>query len=390
MAIASEGGLGIDDDGDGDGLLCEDGNAQTGQSGQCPNPIRARASAAGAAVGSGQIETTLEAEYRAQQQLAALENQLKSAGLGSGGTASGGGALRPSSQSDPSQHPVAKSIDAVELVKLMHQLFEGKEPQKPLFLVLYGPPGSGKTLIVTKLLQIMRWQLHNYAEIIVDKMLRRITGYRRLMSALRLNRASLSEEEYIARAQNIYAGYRPVIKYFSAMLLDIALRQRLNILFETTGTDEAQVTDIVTNAHGLGYQIQIVYPYVRLDELIKRVRKRNERIGRAIPLPLVTHMANTTITRFVRLLKYADSAYLYDNNQPFEAPLLELFVKERDRIACNRPALANYTDLMEPLEPICVDGERTAKERAAAREKRIAVETARMRARGIIRDEEDD
>ncbi len=84
---------------------------------------------------------------------------------------------------------------------------------------------TSQTLIVNKLLKIMGWQLHNYAEIIVDKMLRRITGYRRAMSDLRANRTRLSEEDYIAQAQQIYGAYRPVIKYFSAMLLDIAIRQ---------------------------------------------------------------------------------------------------------------------------------------------------------------------
>jgi Cdc6-like AAA superfamily ATPase len=83
-----------------------------------------------------------------------------------------------------------------------------QEPQKPVFLVIYGPPGSGKTVIVHKLLQAMHWTLRNYAEIIVDKMLRRITGYRKIMSALRRNRTELSEDEYIDRAQRIYSGYR--------------------------------------------------------------------------------------------------------------------------------------------------------------------------------------
>ncbi len=39
-----------------------------------------------------------------------------------------------------------------------------------------------------------------------------------------------------------------------------------------------QVVDIITNAHGLGYNIQIVYPFVARDELLKRVRRRNEKV----------------------------------------------------------------------------------------------------------------
>jgi hypothetical protein len=54
------------------------------------------------AQGSGEVETEAEAEARAQASLGRLEAQLHG------------------------QTALAKSIDAVELVKLMHQLFEGK------------------------------------------------------------------------------------------------------------------------------------------------------------------------------------------------------------------------------------------------------------------------
>jgi len=218
-------------------------------------------------------------------------------------------------------------VDAVELVRLFRELFEGKEAQKPHFLVVFGPPGSGKTRIVQKVFRNQHARRKNYAEIMVDRMLTRITSYRTQMDGLLHNRSLFDDDEFLRRSQAIYGRFRPLVKYFSNMLLDIALRQHLNVLFETTGSNISLTIQTVMAAKKLGYDIQVVFPYVTTNVLLERVDKRNQKIGRAIPRFMVQAMARDAQKNFLELLQFADRADLYDNNIPMDAELIELFCK---------------------------------------------------------------
>lgn len=255
-------------------------------------------------------------------------------------------------------------IDALELVKLFHEMFETKEAAKPQFLILFGPPGSGKTQIINKMLRHTNTKLKNYAELIVDHMLGRISPYKTEMAELLAKRPSMDEGEFLLASQAIYGKYRPIIKYFSAMLLEIALRQRLNILFETTGSNTSLTVQTIIHARRIGYEISVVYPYVATDELIRRVDKRNTKIGRAIPSAMVTDMEDDALNNFGPFLQFVDSAHVYDNNGAIDAPLFELFSKsEREnhqpgesmvRYRCHT-SLSQYGELHSRLQSYCPD-----------------------------------
>jgi hypothetical protein len=124
------------------------------------------------------------------------------------------------------------------------------------------------------------------------------------MGDLLARRGSMGEVEFLTASQAIYGRYRPIIKYFSAMLLDIALRQRLNVLFETTGvagtthavpchmyyfiwcmhvpmligSNITLTVQTIVHARRLGYEVSVVYPYVSTEELLNRVNKRNSKV----------------------------------------------------------------------------------------------------------------
>eukprot|EP00456_Euglypha_rotunda_P041651 TRINITY_DN3234_c0_g1_i2.p1 TRINITY_DN3234_c0_g1~~TRINITY_DN3234_c0_g1_i2.p1 ORF type:complete len:177 (+),score=1.15 TRINITY_DN3234_c0_g1_i2:107-637(+) len=111
------------------------------------------------------------------------------------------------------------------------------------------------------------------------------------------------------------------------MLMDIALRQRLNVLFETTGSNITLTIQTVMAAKQLGYDIRIVYPWVSSETIVERVQKRNSKIGRAIPVHAVLSMVQESLNNFLQLLEYADGASVFDNNGVEDAPLHEIFSK---------------------------------------------------------------
>jgi predicted ABC-type ATPase len=217
------------------------------------------------------------------------------------------------------------------MVQLCYRLFEGKKPQSPLFLVLCGPPGSGKTHIVGKVLRHYFSRLENYALIVVDNMLRQIHSYRSAMDALLRSRDAISIAEFYAQSQKIYAKHKLIVETFKAMLLDIALKRRLNVVYETTGSNKKSLRSLirtVTHARSIGYHIQVVFPYVTRANLLQRVELRNQKIGRAIPYDLVAAMEHDSKRNFVgEFLPHVDTAYVYDNNLPMAAPLQSLFSK---------------------------------------------------------------
>jgi hypothetical protein len=62
--------------------------------------------------------------------------------------------------------------------------------------------------------------------------------------------------EYSKKAQAVYFKHRPVIYYFKALFVDIAFREKINILFETTGKSLRHLNDLIQKAHFEGYQVR--------------------------------------------------------------------------------------------------------------------------------------
>ncbi|GAB5360772.1 hypothetical protein AAMO2058_000656300 [Amorphochlora amoebiformis] len=217
-------------------------------------------------------------------------------------------------------------VDAVELMKMFYDMFFNKERQRPIFLITYGPPGSGKSWILNKVARQYNYDLEtNFVQILQDDMIKSIGEYQEAMDMLSTERPDYTDkdgnldEKFYKKADQIYWKYRNMVIQMKKMLLDVAYRQELNIVYETTGSKRASnpsqsLFNHMREARQRGYKIIIVYPYVANHTLMARLDDRNKKQNRVLDPRLAKSFVKKAQSNWYHYLTFADYAYVYDNN----------------------------------------------------------------------------
>mmetsp|Transcript_16111 Transcript_16111/g.28969 ORF Transcript_16111/g.28969 Transcript_16111/m.28969 type:complete len:283 (-) Transcript_16111:657-1505(-) len=156
-------------------------------------------------------------------------------------------------------------VDAVELMRMFYKMFFNKERQKPIFLITYGPPGSGKSWILDRVAKNYNYDIEaNFVKVLQDDMMKSIGAYNQEMDDLNKTRSQYLagnnelSSEYFDKANDVYWKYRNMINQMKKMLLDVAYRQELNIVYETTGSKRddnpsSTLFNIMKEAKSRGY-----------------------------------------------------------------------------------------------------------------------------------------
>jgi len=262
-------------------------------------------------------------------------------------------------------------VDALELMKMFYTMFHKKEKQKPIFLVTFGPPGSGKSWILEMVARHYNYDLEaNFIRVLQDDMMKSMSAYNKAMEELGDRRSSFIDEKgelkaaFYGEANNIYWKYRNMVIQMKKMLLDIAYKQELNIVYETTGSKRADnpkqtlfnimneararrfdgyhtdescydpmhshtythhktnhfnsciglILNTVAAPTNLRYKIVIIYPYVKNETLVDRLNERNKKQNRVLKPSALGNFVGKAQSNFLHYLEYADAGYLYDNN----------------------------------------------------------------------------
>lgn len=202
------------------------------------------------------------------------------------------------------------------LQQVEESFFEGKIPSPPIFIITYGPPGSGKTDIVNDICKKFGITKNRLVNVLVDEVVEKLPGYLNEMKAVAADKG-LSDDEKQAELTKVYFKYRRENgDYLSENILHRAFVGKYNVVWETTGDSIDWALKTIQDARQEGYMILLVYPYVSEEKLLDRVKKRAQS-GSNPRKPDSERVKKNILSaqrNFKKLSKYVDAAFVYDNN----------------------------------------------------------------------------
>lgn len=156
-----------------------------------------------------------------------------------------------------------------------------KSNDRPYLLILYGPPGSGKTF--NRKLVIKELNLNNnFVYLSEDEYAYNTIQFNNLknttdLSNLKnLNQEELEGNEKFVKLQTEYNKIRKATSNMVFILLGLTLMYKHNAVIEMTGAGLSwYMTHVINEFYHYKYDIKLVYPYVEnIDTLLKRTRER--------------------------------------------------------------------------------------------------------------------
>ena len=176
---------------------------------------------------------------------------------------------------------------------------------RPTVYIMMGPPAAGKSSIKRT------FNITNYVNIDLDEI-------KKVLTKCFPNEDSVKGVAVVGN-----------LKRFANQLLELAIKDRMNVLFDTTGRMTDLTTTIIEQTKEAGYKQVFVIVYTTLDNCIVRARARNisepdrpPMSSRAITEAydsFITKGASTgTISYYLlanrHLTNDADELYIFDNN----------------------------------------------------------------------------
>lgn len=209
---------------------------------------------------------------------------------------------------------------------LKDHLFSGRRSVRPIFLLSFGPMGSGKTSRIEAHLRAHNHDPKNFVFLVLDDIIEQDPTYQAEVKAT-LARLEGSGKERLSEAlQEVYFKYRKDAAVLSEALLSIAVRSKFNVVFETTGSNGSVgwSTYMFRRMSESGYETQLFYPFVRAEELCVRCDARASTTGRWIPHATIKAFALQAMDNFATLAPHSDHVWIVDNNGPNPQAVFEI------------------------------------------------------------------
>lgn len=197
----------------------------------------------------------------------------------------------------------------------MDSLIKGREPVLPKFIITYGPPGSGKSSMLNHAVYNNKVDVKNTVEVNVDSIISNFDPYKEDLERVRELMVTNPREARDLAIQ-IYWKYRQAGNSMSDFILNTALLNRYNVIWETTGNSIQWTIREIERIRRYGYKILLVYPFVDIEELQRRVSERSKRELRFVDPEYIQRVNIAAQRNFMELAKYVDEAYLYNNDVP--------------------------------------------------------------------------
>lgn len=206
-----------------------------------------------------------------------------------------------------------------------NRYFVGKEKLQPIFYIKFGPPASGKSIIMKEVFKKDRIVEENLIDIDIDQIIESDSNYQ--FNKKRINEIS-DESEKIKAFQNNYDNFRKSYDVLSDNILNNALLNKMHISWETTGFSIGWTIKEIFRIKECGYKVIIVYPLVPIDVLLERIHKRIGQVN--APDSSVKNTAKLAQKNILDLILFVDKIYIYDNSKSDIKNIRLLYEIERD------------------------------------------------------------
>tara|TARA_B100000575_G_C23142004_1_gene664871 strand:- start:5 stop:1246 length:1242 start_codon:yes stop_codon:yes gene_type:complete len=207
-----------------------------------------------------------------------------------------------------------------------NNISKGKNPIKPRFYIKYGPPASGKSLIMKSVTKKDNIDENDIISIDVDDIIKSNKDYQDDIAKIEASGKSQEEKNKLKillyfswRSVNTRdSGFNKTFDFvgggdlMSDLVLDNALNQRFNIEWETTGGSVNWTIREIRRIKNLGYSTVLVYPLVPLQQLIERVRGRTTQTNASDEQ--IKQNSFSALTNIKYIVNEVDSIYIYDNS----------------------------------------------------------------------------
>lgn len=203
----------------------------------------------------------------------------------------------------------------INLTKIADEFFKDKITSPNLFFISYGPPGSGKSKMMTQVLKNFRIPKNRCVFLLVDDIVEKIPGY--LEKSQDIVERHKDEQELQNNLSKLYMTYRD--KYgdiLSDSILDRSLVEKYHVVWETTGHSIDWALKTIDRVRRSGYSVILVYPFVGGANLLKRVehRAKSGSNPRQPSKKRVLDNVQTAQQNFETISNYVDVAMIFDNN----------------------------------------------------------------------------
>lgn len=194
----------------------------------------------------------------------------------------------------------------------MEKQLENVQPsQRPVFILKYGPPASGKSSCNPKFLEAAASLGDVDAKTLVD------ANVDEVVDDLDVN--GLTRQRPFNEV--VYAQLRILADKIVDSVVDTAIKTKKNLALEITGKSLDMSwfrKQLVEPMRKNGYKILIVYPLVPLQTLLQRNEERGEKLGRQPADDVIRQSVQAAAFHLGQLLPVVDAVMVYDNRSTTE------------------------------------------------------------------------
>jgi len=211
----------------------------------------------------------------------------------------------------------------------------------PLFILKYGPPGSGKSNIINDIIKNKNLILSKFVDLNIDNEVYKIPEYQEVAEKCKLKYHNLAiklstfmndnnltsdqklayKEDYDNEMDNVnkectnnYVTHRKSADILLDHKLDIAQKSRDHIIFETTGDNIKWYKEkLFPKLKILGYRIILVYPLINKETAIERINKRTLLEGRPVTDENLNRIFINSPNNLSEIVPFVDELLFYDN-----------------------------------------------------------------------------